>query len=165
MPMYSISLSAHQTLVTCYSLPSIDGEPGITRVSSPDGDALWRLDKPGVRARVVAAGGTDLAAVDAGAVGLDTALEPGPRGRRLVLAETADAGWRATIDGVPLQGGAAGWAQSFALPPSGGRLVVRHVNEERDLIVLGQGALALVVLLAALPGARRNAQRSRAGAE
>ena len=143
---------------------AIDAEPGLTRVSSPDGDALWRLDQPGVRARVLAADGTGLAAVDAGQVGLDTALEPGPRGRRLVLAETADPGWRATIDGVPLRGSTQGWAQAFALPPTGGRLVVRHVDEERDMLVLGQGALALLVLLAALPGTRRDPRRTMAGA-
>jgi hypothetical protein len=139
---------------------AIDAEPGLTRVSSPNGDALWRMDRPGVRARVLAADGTDLASVDAGEVGVDTALESGPRGRRLILAETADPGWRATIDGVPLQASTQGWAQAFALPPSGGRLVVRHVNEERDMLVLGQGALAILVLLAALPGTRRDPQRT-----
>ena len=143
---------------------AIDAEPGLTRVSSPDGDALWRLTQPGVRARILAADGTDLAAVDAGGVGVDTALEAGPRGRRLLLAETADPGWRATIDGLPLEPSSRGWAQAFALPPSGGRLVVRHVDEERDMLVLGQGALAVLVLLAALPGTRRGPQRTGAGA-
>jgi GT2 family glycosyltransferase len=143
---------------------AIDAEPGLARVSSPDGDALWRLDQPGVRARILAADGTDLSSVDAGEVGLDTALEAGPRGRRLLLAETADPGWRATIDGLPLRPSTQGWAQAFALPPSGGRLVVRHVDEDRDVLVIGQGALAVLVLLAALPGTRRDPQRTGAGA-
>ena len=45
-----------------------------------------------------------------------------PEGRRLVLAERADTGWRATLDGKALEPATDGWAQAFDLPTEGGEL-------------------------------------------
>jgi hypothetical protein len=82
----------------------------------------------------------------------------GPDGRRLVLAENADGGWRATLDRRPLRATTVdGWAQGFALPAEGGQLEVTHEAGARTGWLWLQGALAATVLILALPSARRRA--------
>jgi hypothetical protein len=50
----------------------------------------------------------------------------------VALAEAADQRWRATLDGRPLAARTVdGWAQGFALPPEGGRLVIDHADPRR----------------------------------
>jgi hypothetical protein len=50
--------------------------------------------------------------------------------RTLVLAEAADPGWHATLDGVPLRPVTVQeWAQGFELPSDGGDLRVEHGSE------------------------------------
>jgi hypothetical protein len=82
----------------------------------------------------------------------------GDDGRLLVLAESADDGWRAEIDGHPLEPVTAwGWAQGFRVPIAGGRLHIWHSPGDRtgqlllELVIVG-----LTVLLAIpTPGGRR----------
>ena len=78
-------------------------------------------------------------------------IPAGPPGRSVVLAEAADPGWRATLDGTPLTPGRGwGWAQAFALPAAGGQLVVTRDSRHRHLLLALQAvALALVLVLAA----------------
>ncbi|MCZ9337988.1 hypothetical protein NGM37_09380, partial [Streptomyces sp. TRM76130] len=83
------------------------------RLSQQDGSGLWRVDQEVARATVV----TDSEApqpVAAGPVEIHTTVEPGAEGRVLRLADTADAGWTATLDGKPLTPTTVdGWAQGF----------------------------------------------------
>lgn len=89
---------------------------------------------------------------------------PGPRqdpgfyeeGRTLRVADRADPGWKATLDGKPLTPKTVdGWAQGFALPKNGGRLDLVHTDSlPRDAWHWVQGLLALVLLVMALPGRR-----------
>ena len=57
-------------------------------------------------------------------------LEAADAPRTLVLAERADPGWRATLDGAPLSAAAppdGAWRQAFAVPAgAGGELVIEH---------------------------------------
>jgi hypothetical protein len=142
-------------------LGALDTAPGLVRVPAPDGAALWRVQlaaSPGrpSRVRVLGPDGTALEALPAGDTGVTTTLQAGPAGRLLVLAERADPGWRATLDGHRLPSGVhAGWAQAFELPAWGGRLEVEH----RAPYAAATGAAQLVVaglaLLLAVPLPRR----------
>ncbi|MBW0254906.1 hypothetical protein, partial [Cellulomonas sp. PS-H5] len=124
----------------------------------------WARLVPDARATQDAAG---LASADAVAVPavpgvvarVDTEIAPGDAGRLLVLAERADAGWRATLDGRPLRAVTDGWRQTFEVGGEGGRLVVTHTAPDRTAWTVAQGAVGLLALLLALPVRRRRAGR------
>lgn len=85
--------------------------------------------------------------------------------RRVVLAERADPGWRATLDGTPLEPAAVTgnqWAQAFELPAGGGRLQVWHAPATGNWSWWIGGILLVVAVLLAIPSpARRADTRSR----
>ncbi|QPP08544.1 glycosyltransferase family 2 protein [Streptomyces bathyalis] len=145
----------------------LDATPGLTRRSQEDGSALWRVDRQVSRASVVAAdkdkaggaGGQSAVPtpVPAGPLEVHTDLRPGESGRILRLADAADPGWTATLDGKPLETVTVdGWAQGFRLPAGGGRLDVTHeTSATHTAWVWVQGFLAVVTVVLALPGRRR----------
>ncbi|GGX01895.1 glycosyltransferase family 2 protein [Streptomyces noursei] len=145
----------------------LDATPGLTRLSQEDGSALWRVDQRVSRITIVPAqtkegtGTGDAAApvpVAAGPVEAHGAKVPaGTAGRILRLADAADDGWHATLDGTPLKPVTVdGWAQGFQLPSDGGRLDLTHDNPVGHTVWLwAQGLLALVLVVMALPGRRR----------
>jgi hypothetical protein len=135
---------------------TLDTLPGLTRVGAPEGAALWRLDQPVSQLRTVSAGGALAAA--------QSPVPAGDRGRRLVLAERADPGWTAQVNGRELGSiRADGWAQGFVLPEHGGPLALGHDRSDRNRWLLGQGAILLVVVLLAIPSARPAARASAVG--
>ena len=90
-----------------------------------------------------------------------TRLRPGPAGRLVVLAESADTRWRATLDGRPLPRSTAyGWAQAWTVPTSGGRLVVSRTGDRRGLELLGELAVLVLLTLAARPVRRPSGEPS-----
>ncbi|MFD7710939.1 glycosyltransferase family 2 protein [Streptomyces sp. NPDC059786] len=134
----------------------LDATPGLSRLSQQDGSALWRVDRQVSRAAVVSGSG-EPEAVAAGPVEVHTTLPSGEEGRVLRLADTADAGWTATLDGKPLTRTTVdGWAQGFELPSSGGELDITYDEPISHTAWLwAQGALAVVLVVLALPGRRR----------
>ncbi|MFI1731934.1 glycosyltransferase [Streptomyces acidicola] len=135
----------------------LDATPGLTRLSQQDGSALWRVDRQVARATIVSGSG-EPQPVAAGPVEIHTTVPDGGSGRVLRLADTAGEGWTATLDGRPLTGTTVdGWAQGFELPPNGGTLDVTY---EAPMSHTGwlwaQGALAVVLVVLALPGRRRD---------
>jgi hypothetical protein len=85
-----------------------------------------------------------------------TVIPRGAPGRLLVLADAASRGWRATLDGVPLERRTAwGWAQGFVVPTTGGHLVVSYDQAPRHRVLAAQLLALLVVLVLAAPAARR----------
>lgn len=136
----------------------LDATPGLSRLSQQDGSALWRLDQEVSRAGIVAADreGTPVP-VAAGPVEIHTTIPDGTDGRILRLADTAAEGWTATLDGTPLKRTTVdGWAQGFELPASGGKLDVVYDDPFTHTVWLWtQGFLALVLVVLALPGRRR----------
>ncbi|MEV5597231.1 glycosyltransferase [Streptomyces sp. NPDC052496] len=142
----------------------LDATPGLTRLSQDDGSALWRVDQRVSRVSIVPGetkdgtrAGRATAPVPAGPVDAHTDLPAGPDGRVLRVADTADAGWQATLDGKPLKPVTVdGWAQGFALPASGGRLDLTYDDPMGHTAWLwAQGVLAVVLVVLALPGRRR----------
>lgn len=136
---------------------TLDATPGLTRLSQEDGSALWRVDRQVARAAIVPASGDPLP-VAAGPVELHTNIPAGDEGRTLRLADAVDSGWTATLDGRTLTPTTLdGWAQGFELPASGGRLDVTHATPVGHTGWLwAQGALAVVLVVLALPGRRRD---------
>ncbi|MFF5707347.1 glycosyltransferase [Streptomyces sp. NPDC012794] len=135
----------------------LDGTPGLKQRHQNDGTALWEVER--LTSRVAILPGHGQAApitVDAGPVEVHADIPEGPEGRTLRIADRADPGWRATLDGRPLTPRTVdGWAQGFVLPPEGGRLDLVHRDSlPRDAWHWAQGFLALVLLVMALPGRR-----------
>ncbi|MET7701382.1 glycosyltransferase [Streptomyces sp. NPDC005485] len=135
----------------------LDATPGLTRLSQQDGSALWRVDRQVSRAAIVPKSG-DPQPIAAGPVDLHTTIPSGAAGRVLRLADTADEGWTATLDGTPLTRTTVdGWAQGFELPASGGKLdVTFDAPVSHAGWLWAQGALAVVLVVLALPGRRRD---------
>lgn len=137
----------------------LDATPGLTRLSQQSGGALWRIDREVARATIVPASGSGTPQpVAAGPVEVHTTLPAGADGRVLRLADTASDAWTATLDGKPLTPTTVdGWAQGFELPAGGGRLDVTYDEPIGHTAWLWtQGALALVLVVLALPGRRRD---------
>ncbi|MEX3101499.1 glycosyltransferase [Streptomyces sp. ST1020] len=137
----------------------LDATPGLSRLSQQNGSALWRVGREVSRASIVAADGSGTpVAVGAGPVEIHTKIEDGKEGRVLRLADAVADGWSATLDGKPLKAVTAdGWAQGFELPSTGGRLDVTYEDPfTHTLWLWTQGALALVLVVLALPGRRRD---------
>ncbi|MEE1759672.1 glycosyltransferase family 2 protein [Streptomyces sp. SP18BB07] len=135
----------------------LDATPGLSRLSQQDGSALWRVDRQVARVTIEASSG-DPKAVAAGPVEVHTTIPAGGSGRVLRLADTADESWTATLDGKPLTPTTVdGWAQGFQLPVDGGRL---DVTFDAPVTHTGwlwtQGSLAVVLVVLALPGRRRD---------
>ncbi|MFJ8664095.1 glycosyltransferase [Streptomyces sp. NPDC093795] len=146
----------------------LDSTPGLSRLSQLDGSALWRVDREIARVMIVPPTGptekqadpakaTVPVAVAAGPVEAHTDIPTGPAGRVLRLADRADEGWTATLDGKELTRTTVdGWAQGFELPAAGGRLDVTYDQPlTRTAWIWTQVSLAVVLLVLALPGRRR----------
>ncbi|QNP72340.1 glycosyltransferase [Streptomyces roseirectus] len=137
----------------------LDATPGLSRLSQQNGSALWRVNREVSRAAIVTEDGSGTpVAVGAGPVEIHTTVEDGPEGRVLRLADAVADGWSATLDGKPLKSVTVdGWAQGFELPSTGGRLDVTYEDPfTHTLWLWTQGALALVLVVLALPGRRRD---------
>ncbi len=155
----------------------LDATPGLSRLSQQDGSALWRVDRQVSRAAIVTGSGSgsdagsDSGSASASASGEPEAVAAGPveihtkipaasgSGDRILrIADTADANWTATLDGKPLTRTTVdGWAQGFQLPATGGRLDVTYDTPlAHSAWLWAQGLLAVVLVVLALPGRRRD---------
>jgi GT2 family glycosyltransferase len=138
----------------------LDATPGLTRLSQQDGGALWRVNREVARATIAPASGSagTPQPVAAGPVDIHTTIPTGADGRLLRLADSASDGWSATLDGKPLTRTTVdGWAQGFELPAAGGRLDVTYDDPIGHTAWLwAQGLLAVVLVVLALPGRRRD---------
>ncbi len=137
----------------------LDTTPGLSRLSQLDGSALWRVDRQVARVMVVPAGGEgERVPVGSGPVDADAEIPAGDEGRILRIADEAAPGWQATVDGKPLTRVTVdGWAQGFELPASGGRLALTYdAPFTHTAWIWTQCALAVVLVVMALPGRRRD---------
>ncbi|MFC1416930.1 glycosyltransferase [Streptacidiphilus cavernicola] len=160
---YAIQYVLVQAPVSGQLTDTLNATAGLTRVNQQKAYSIWRVTDNVARAVIQspadpgtgAAGAADVA-VAAGPVGISTTVPAGPAGRTLRLADTADPAWHATLDGQALKPTTVnGWAQGFALPASGGKLVVDYTESPLHKgWIAGQAFLALVLLVLALPGRR-----------
>ncbi|ADG75236.1 glycosyl transferase family 2 [Cellulomonas flavigena DSM 20109] len=136
-----------------------EGSGTLWRVRATQGEAVVSWARTVPSARDVADPLASAVAVAAQGRTVDTAVPPGDAGRVLVLAERADAGWRAWLDGRPLPTVDGGWRQAFVLGPDAGRLEVRHHLPERTPWLVALGLTTLVTVLLAVPLRRRRGVR------
>ncbi len=142
----------------------LDATAGLERVTENASGVIWRTSQSTgqagaaesvARARIVSADGAVLDPLPAREAGVQTRVPAGDEGRRVVLAERADAGWRASYNGRPLRAATEGWRQAFELPAHTGRLEISYeppwLMPWRVAQVVGLG---LTVLLA-VPVRRR----------
>ncbi|WP_069174324.1 glycosyltransferase family 2 protein [Streptomyces griseus] len=136
----------------------LDATPGLSRLSQLDGSALWRVDRQVSRVMIVPAGeGAEPVTVGSQPVEAHSEIPAGEAGRVLRIADGADPGWQATLDGRTLEPRTLdGWAQGFALPAEGGRLDLTYETPlTHTAWVWAQVALGVVLVVLALPGRRR----------
>lgn len=148
----------------------VDATAGLERVTETGSGIIWRVaaaqagtttawarlltpgaDAPGVGE----VAGSETVAVPARDGVVDEVVPAGDDERLLVLAERADPGWRAWLDGRPLRSVESSWRQTFELGADAGRLTVRHEPGGRTPWLVLQGLTLLVTVLLALPVRRR----------
>nr|WP_268760587.1 glycosyltransferase family 2 protein [Arthrobacter sp. Soil764] len=144
----------------------MDAVPGLVAVGQTDVGWLWRISplNPPVlqaadvahRVRIVDPRGATTALVASGTDEVDAAVPAGAEGRLVVLAERADPGWTAWVDGRKLTSTTSGWSQAFTLPAVGGQLTVRYENPWSFWAAAAQiTVIGLTVILAIPMPARR----------
>jgi len=144
----------------------MDAVPGLVAVGQTDVGWLWRispLNQPVLQAadvahrvRIVDSRGAATALVASGTDDVDAAVPAGAEGRLVVLAERADPGWTAWLDGRKLTSTTSGWSQAFTLPASGGQLTIRYDSPWSVWAAAAQiTVIGLTVILAIPMPARR----------
>lgn len=150
-------------------VPTLDGEPGLRRLSSSEGEVLWRVAGVTSRARLldgdrqvpigVAPEGTVTASPY-----LDQVLPDGAEGRTLVAGVAADPAWRARVvapDGTMTDlasttaPGLLSWSQAFAAPPGEAQVQVDFDDSARSRWLWLQLVVLLALVVMALPERRR----------
>ena len=136
----------------------LDATPGLEPLAQTAVGTSWRVgpSQPGDVARLtlVSADGA-VTAVPSGAGRVSTTIEAADAPRTLVLAERADPGWRATLDGAPLSAAApsdGAWRQAFTVPAgAGGELVVEHRSASATAMTRVIWVVWALTILWALP--------------
>ncbi|MHB1211378.1 MAG: glycosyltransferase [Candidatus Nanopelagicales bacterium] len=150
-------------------VPTLDGEPGLRRLSTSGGEVLWRVAGTTSRARVVADGSpTPVGIADGGQVSanpyIDQGLPEGGGARALVIGAALDDGWSAVANGAdgtsadlaPAPGpGLLAWSQSFAVPGGAPTVVAAFDDGPRTRWLYLQLAVLLALVVMALPERRR----------
>jgi GT2 family glycosyltransferase len=131
----------------------LDAAPEVIRLSRTRRFALWRLATPGGRLMLVE--GNQITPLAANPITARVRIPPGAAGRTVLLAEPADGGWHAALDGAGLHGTKAdGWAQAWEIPSNGGEFTLGRGMLIRHIWLGVQAAALLAVIALALPGGR-----------
>lgn len=131
--------------------------PGVVLVTENDSGAVFRVieDDPASRASNVARAqlidGESLIAP----VAMSQELPERESGATLRLAERADRGWVATLEGVRLARTDDPWAQSFSVPAAGGELRIVFAPPFQSWWLWAQGFVFALTAILALPVRRR----------
>ena len=150
-------------------IPTLDGEPGLRRLSSSKGEVLWRVGGVTSRARLV----LEDKEVPVGVAGegtltadpyIDQVLPDGTGVRVVGTGAALDAGWRAVATDVAgstttltaqASPGLLAWSQGFEVPEGAPRVVVAFDDSPRTRWLWGQLVVLLALVVLALPERRR----------
>jgi len=114
------------------------------------------------RARIVEDGATVAIAASEPDGSIDVQLNEADTPRQLVLAERANPGFHAYLDGKELDATVTDqeWVQAFELPETGGKLTVEYAPAAGSWLWWIPGVLAIITLLLGIPApARRTTRR------
>ncbi len=141
-------------------MSQLGAAPGLEYVTSNASGTFWRV-RPAKQAtsrlRVEAGGAsTPLAS---GVASAQADVPQSETARLLVLAERADPGWTATLNGRGLPRTGRGWQQAWRLPEDGGTVAVSFEGAWGAMTALGQAAILFAALVVALPLRRRKPVR------
>ncbi len=148
----------------------LEAVPGLDTVGPTESGWLWRVQPTYVaagltdvvnRVRIVDSTGKAVAPVDSQGQNVATEIPAGGSGRLVVMAERADSGWQAWLDGKALKATNSEWSQAFELPEAAGKLEIRYVHPLNAVMTLVQLVLFGLTVLLALPV---RARRGRTGA-
>ena len=114
------------------------------------------------RARITEDGSTVAIAASNPDGSIDVELPEADGPRELVLAERANPGFRAHLDGEELTATASDpeWVQAFELPESGGNLTMEYAPPAGKWLWWFPAILGLITLLLGIPTRTRNARRA-----
>lgn len=139
--------------------------PGLETVGPTESGWLWRVKSNYAkgapsdvinRVHVADAAGKRQFPVASKAQSVDAKIPAGSAGRKVILAENYDSGWKAWFNGKQLKASSSDWAQAFELPKEAGRLEIRYEEPLSSVLFLAQAIiLGLSVLLAVPVKARR----------
>lgn len=157
----------------------LDSVQGLVPVGQTDAGWLWRVEPEAAvsgadnatdftaRVRVTSGGETTALLSSRRGEVRSQKIDAGEGNRLVVLAERADPGWRATLNGVPLKsvtvgpeaGGAPSvgglpaqaWAQGFELGEAGGTLNISYVSPYKVPLALARWFVLVMALLLAIP--------------
>ena len=155
-----VMLSAHSEDFSAIQ-SVLDATGGLERIGNLEGSTMWRVRPDGrlpARVSLLTAGeGGEVTTspVDSGSVGVKTTIAEDATGF-IVMAEAADPGWIASLDGVPLTtvedpSSEEGWRQAFELPNGGGELEITYRAPYLYWWWAGAGLTLMIVALMALP--------------
>lgn len=127
---------------------TLDSSPQLEKVTEGTRGGMWRVIDSAPRA--VVTDGTDVTALSSTVVEAAGEIPAQDAERTVVLAERADSGWRATLDGTELEPVEVdGWAQGFHVPAGAGGEVDVHRHQPLRLLwqLLLYSATGLTALL------------------
>ncbi|GAA0216032.1 glycosyltransferase [Actinomadura nitritigenes] len=131
----------------------LDAAPELSRLSRTGSFAVWRLQANSGRMMLLQ--GSTITPLRAGKIDARVRIPAGTGARTLLLAEPADGGWKAELNGHGLRSRTVdGWAQGYDVPASGGEVTLARGMLMRHTWLVVQGAAVLLVAVLALPGAR-----------
>ena len=142
---------------------TLDAVPGLRRLAGQGNEVLWKVEVPTARVQqadaedppaLVAIPVQDLVTADP----LASAALPEPGPGRVLLSQTAEGGWFATVGGETLAAVNADGLQEFEVPAgigAGGPVAIGFDDSARGRWLLAQLIALLVVIVLALPARRR----------
>jgi GT2 family glycosyltransferase len=136
----------------------LDAVPGLTRIGAPNGGVLWRVGPTSARVRFEPKGTTERIPMPAEEISARGGVPKDWAGGRIVMADQADRGWRASLNGKALTPVTVdGWAQGFELPEgSAGLVSITYSSSLRTFWLVVVGAVLVAVVILALPTRRRD---------
>ena len=131
---------------------------GLEYVTTAEAGSFWRVRQEGhATSRLTAGKGEKWRDLPSGGVSADARIPSSDGGGRVALAERADSGWRASLDGKKLEPVKDGWRQAWRLPSGGGRLEVDFDTGRGLFVAACQAIVAVAAAVTALPLKKRRA--------
>lgn len=161
-PLDSVVFGSDSETARSRLAAALDSTAGLERVTENETGVVYRVASTVLttRARLVSPDGAS-EALDSAGHRVAAEIDSSDVERWVVIAERADDGWRAEIDGRALDaidgpGGRPGWRQAFTVPPgASGELRVWHELPGDRLWRVGQTSVLVVSTLLSIPTRRR----------